>query len=284
MGRIGFIGLGNMGGALAANLVAAGHDLVVHDLAGPECCPPGATFVDDLAGLVGLVPIVVLSLPDGAAAATVAGAITAAPGRVVTHVVDTSTIGLERAAAISAQLADAGIAYIDAPVSGGVAGARARTLAVMYAGDPDACDAVQPVLEGLSDRRFRVGDRPGMAQALKLANNFLSATALAATSEAVAFCTSVGLDMATVLEVVNASSGRTSASADKFPEHVLTGMYASGFLNTLMAKDLGLYLAAVEAEATSATIGAVTTDVWTRFAKADPGVDFTAIYRFTVEG
>ena len=80
-----------------------------------------------------------------------------------------------------------GVAYVDAPVSGGVAGARARTLAVMYAADDDACAHVEPVLAGLSDRRHRVGDRPGMAQAMKLANNFLSATTLAATSEAVAF-------------------------------------------------------------------------------------------------
>ena len=130
-------------------------------------------------------------------------------------------------------------------MSGGAAGARARTLAVMYAGSPAACAAAEPVLAGLSDRRYRVGDDPGMAQALKLANNFLSATALAATSEAIAFGTSVGLDMATMLEVLNASSGQSSATSDKFVNHVITGRFASGFLNTLMAKDVRLYLDAV---------------------------------------
>jgi 3-hydroxyisobutyrate dehydrogenase-like beta-hydroxyacid dehydrogenase len=283
MGRVGFIGLGNMGGALAANLVAAGHDLVVHDLAGPDRCPTGATFVGDVDEIAEVASIVVLSLPDGAASEEVAAAIASVAHRSVTHVVDTSTIGLASSTLIATRLADAGIAYVDAPVSGGVAGARARTLTVMYAGAPEACDAVQPVLEGLTDRRFPVGDQPGMAQALKLANNFLSATALAATSEAVAFCTAVGLDMGTVLEVVNASSGHSAASAEKFVDHVLTGTYASGFVNSLMAKDLRLYLAAVDAEDTPSAMGAVTAGVWARFAEADPGVDFTAIYRFTAE-
>jgi 3-hydroxyisobutyrate dehydrogenase-like beta-hydroxyacid dehydrogenase len=89
--------------------------------------------------------------------------------------------------------------------------------------------------------------------------------------------------MATVLEVLNASSGRSAASSDKFVHHVLTGAYASGFANTLMAKDLDLYLAAVASRRTAATIGEVTAGIWRRFAAADPGVDFTRIHPF-VEG
>ena len=278
---VGFVGLGNMGSALAANLVAAGHELVTHDVAGPGRSPAGATFVDDLGELARRAPIVVLSLPDGRASAAVAGALAPAPDRVVTHVVDTSTVGLAAARSVGEHLAGAGIAYVDAPVSGGVAGAMTRTLTVMYAADPAACAAVQPVIEGLSDRRFHVGDRPGMAQALKLANNFLSATALAATSEAVAFAASVGLDMATVLEVLNASSGRSAATSDKFVHHVLTGSYSSGFANTLMAKDLDLYLEAIGSR--PGPIGEVTAEIWRRFATAEPGVDFTRIHPF-VEG
>jgi 3-hydroxyisobutyrate dehydrogenase len=128
-------------------------------------------------------------------------------------------------------------------VSGGVAGARARTLVVMYAGSDADCQAVEPVLAGLSDRRRRVGERPGRAQALKLANNFLSAVALAATSEALAFGTAAGLDPATMIAVLDESSGRSGATAEKFPDHVLTGRFASGFTNTLIAKDLALYRA-----------------------------------------
>ncbi len=227
--------------------------------------------------------VVVLSLPDGIVSEQVARDIARAPQRQAAHVVDTSTIGVTAAHAIDDLLAAAGVAYVDAPVSGGVAGARARTLSVMYAGPDVACTAVEPVLAGLSDRRRRVGERPGMAQALKLANNFLSATALVATSEAVAFGLSVGLDMGTMLEVIDASSGQSAATSDKFPNHVLNGRYAAGFANTLMAKDLKLYLGAVEAQGAPSVLGRVTESVWERFTAAEPGADFTRIYPF-VEG
>jgi 3-hydroxyisobutyrate dehydrogenase-like beta-hydroxyacid dehydrogenase len=280
---VGVVGLGNMGSALATNLVGSGHDVVTYDLAGPERSPAGATFVPGVAEIAGGADVVVFSLPDGSVSERVAGEIAAAAGRRATHVVDTSTIGVAAARSIDALLADAGVAYVDAPVSGGVAGARARTLTVMVAGPAAACAAVEPVLAGLSDRRRRVGDRPGMAQALKLANNFLSATTLAATSEAIAFGLSVGLDMATMLEVLDASSGRSGATNDKFPNHVLTGSYAAGFANSLMAKDLRLYVGAVEAHGGPSVLGHVTADVWERFAAAEPGVDFTRIFPF-VEG
>jgi len=151
---------------------------------------------------------------------------------------------------------------------------------VMYAGTDSACRVVEPVLAGLSDRRRRVGDRPGMAQALKLANNFLSATALAATSEAIAFGLSVGLDMETMLEVIDASSGQSAASRDKFPNHVLTGRYAAGFANSLMSKDLKLYVGAVETQGAPSVLGSVTESVWEQFAAAEPGADFTRIFPF----
>ena len=217
MATVGFVGLGNMGSVLAGNLVGSGHDVVSHDLAGPERNPAGAAFADDLAELAGRVDVVVLSLPDGSASEHVAMEIAAAPRRRVGAVVDTSTIGVAAAREIDGLLAEAGIGYVDAPVSGGVAGATARTLLVMYAGQEANCRTAEPVLAGLSDRRRRVGDRPGMAQALKLANNFLSATALAATSEAIAFGLSVGLDMATMLEVIDASSGQSGPPATSSP-------------------------------------------------------------------
>ena len=281
---VGFVGLGNMGAALAANLVGAGMDLVTHDLAGPARSPAGASFVASLDELAAATEVVVLSLPDGAASTSVARALSGAPTRRVGVVIDTSTIGVEAAQSIDALLAAVGVAYVDAPVSGGVAGARARTLTVMVAGPAAACDAVEPVLAGLSDRRYRVGGEPGMGQALKLANNFLSATALAATSEAIAFGTSVGLDMATMLEVLNASSGRSAASSDKFVEHVLPGRYASGFANSLMAKDLALYRRAVAAAGTPDGLGAPTAEIWQRFSEAEPGADFTRIYPYVASG
>jgi 3-hydroxyisobutyrate dehydrogenase-like beta-hydroxyacid dehydrogenase len=242
--------------------------------------PGGAVAAAGVADVARHAEVVVCSLPDGAASESVAREIVAAAERRVTHVVDTSTVGVPAAQSVAALLAAAGIGFVDAPVSGGVAGARARTLSVMYAGDDDDCARVEPVLAGLSDRCRRVGDRPGLAQAMKLANNFLSATALAATSEAVAFGVSMGLDPVTMVEVLDASSGHSTATSDKFPHHVLTGRFASGFSNSLMDKDLGLYLGAVEAQGTPAALGAVTADVWTRFAAAEPGVDFTRIYPF----
>jgi 3-hydroxyisobutyrate dehydrogenase-like beta-hydroxyacid dehydrogenase len=277
---VGVVGLGNMGSALATNLVHAGHAVVAHDVRGPELAPDGTVHVPSVAEVARRVPVVVLSLPDATASDVVAGELLDVPARATTHVVDTSTIGVRAAREIGTRLAASGIAYVDAPVSGGVAGARARTLAVMYAAADDDCRRVEPVLAGLSDHRYRVGDRPGAGQAMKLANNFLSATALAATSEAVAFGLAEGLDLATMLAVLNVSSGRSAASSDKFPEHVLTGRYASGFANSLMAKDVLLYLGAVAERGTPATIGAVTASVWEQFAAAEPGADFTRIHPF----
>jgi 3-hydroxyisobutyrate dehydrogenase-like beta-hydroxyacid dehydrogenase len=277
---VGFVGLGNKGSVLACNLAQSGQTVVAHDALGPARAPDGVAHVPTVADVARRADVVVLSLPDGAASEKVASEILATADRSTTHVVDTSTIGVQAARRLGEVLGAGGVAYVDAPVSGGVAGARARTLAVMYAGTELACAHVAPVLAGLSDRRYRVGDRPGLAQAMKLANNFLSATALAATSEAVAFGRSEGLEMATMLEVLNASSGQSTATRDKFPDHVLTGRYASGFSNALMAKDVQLYLGAVEAGGGSTAIGSATAAVWARFAAAEPGVDFTRIYPF----
>ncbi|MFC8517130.1 NAD(P)-dependent oxidoreductase [Streptomyces sp. NPDC057257] len=279
-GSVGFVGLGNMGSVLAANLVRAGHEVVTHDVAGPGRSPAGAVHVPEVAEVARRTEVLVLSLPDGTASERVARAVLDAPDRRVRYVVDTSTIGVDAARTVAGLLADGKVGYVDAPVSGGVAGARARTLTVMYAGDDEACARVEPVLAGLSDRRRRVGDRPGLAQALKLANNFLSATTLAATSEAVAFGLTAGLDMATMLAVLDESSGRSAATADKFPQHVLTGRYAAGFTNSLMDKDVRLYLREAGEHGGPVSVGEVIGALWQRFAAAEPGVDFTRIFPF----
>lgn len=276
----GVIGLGNMGSVLAANLVARGFEVVVHDRAGPERGIEGARWRASAAELAAVADVVVFSLPDGAVSVSVAEELVAAAHRRITTVVDTSTIGPHAARSIAARLAEFGVGYVDAPVSGGPAGARARTLAVMYSGADADCAAAEPVIAALSDRATRVGAAVGLGQAAKLANNFLSATALAATSEAVAFGIAAGLDMSVLLDVLNGASGANTATTDKFPNHVVTGRYASGFSNTLMAKDIDLYLAEVSRSGIDTTIGAVTRSVWRRFAEAMPGVDFTQIYPF----
>jgi 3-hydroxyisobutyrate dehydrogenase-like beta-hydroxyacid dehydrogenase len=283
MSTTGFVGLGNMGAVLAANLVASGHRVVAFDLAGPSRMPPGASFAASVATVAQQAEVVVLSLPDGAASSQVAGELAEGArgaGSAVTHVVDTSTIGITTARSNAATLAGAGIGYVDAPVSGGVAGARARTLTVMYAGRDDDCAHVEPVLAGLSDRRVRVGDAAGLAQAMKLANNFLAATTLAATSEAIAFGLSAGLDMATMLDVLNGASGQSAATTDKFPRQVLTGSYAAGFANTLMAKDVRLYLESVRDLAGPAEVGDLIGSLWNRFAADEPNADFTRVFPY----
>ena len=278
MTPVGIVGLGHMGRELAANLVGADLDVVAHDRVGPDAAPDGSTFAASVAEVARRASTVVLSLPDADAVRHVADEVADEPDRVTTQVVDASTTGVGAARAVAASLAEAGVGYVDAPVSGGVAGARARTLTVMYAAPADACAAVQPVLAALSDRRFRVGDEAGLGQALKLANNLLSATALAAASEAIAFGTAHGIDMATMLEVINASSGASAATRDKFVNHVLPDTYASGFANTLMAKDLALYLEAADDTETPTTVGRTTTELWSRFAADEPEADFTRIY------
>ena len=280
MTTVGVIGLGNMGAPLAGNLVAAGFEVVTYDASTEAGSPAGATFLDSTAEVSAYAETVVLSLPDGAVSTLVTAELATAPRRRTTHVVDTSTVGVSYSQSIAAALHEAAIGFVDAAVSGGPAGARARTLSVMYAGADAVVEAVQPVLAGLSDRLFRVGDTAGMAQAIKLANNFLSATYLMAGSEALRFGTSLGIEMTTMLEVLNASSGQSAATTDKFPNHVVTGRYSSGFANSLMSKDIKLYMEAVLAAGTPSTVGALASSVWEEFAAQEPGVDFTRIYPF----
>jgi 3-hydroxyisobutyrate dehydrogenase-like beta-hydroxyacid dehydrogenase len=282
-GIVGFVGLGNMGSALAANLVAAGLDVATHDVAGAERSPAGAAFTDHLTKLAQQADVIVLSLPDGKVSEQVCAELAAVDDRRVRYVLDTSTVGPTASQTIEALLVEAGISYLDAPVSGGVGGARARTLMVMYAGTDEACAGCETVLAGLSDRSRRVGERAGLAQALKLANNYLAAVALAATSEAVAFGVGAGLSMETMLDVLNSSSGQSGATADKFPKHVLTGTYSAGFANTLMAKDVRLYLAEVARSRVPAVLADLTGSVWNAFAEAEPGADFTRIYPYLTE-
>ncbi|MFN2538300.1 MAG: NAD(P)-dependent oxidoreductase [Mycobacteriales bacterium] len=276
---IGFIGLGNMGSALAANLVSFGCAVVAHDVAGPDRMPVGATWVPTAAEVATKCEVVVLSLPDGSVSEAVVRDLLGSGSRRVTAVVDTSTVGVQAADRLTALLAEADVDYVAAPVSGGVTGARARTLMVMYAGSDAACSRVEPVLAGLSDRRKRVGDVPRQAQALKLVNNFLSAANLATASEALAFGESLGLDLEVMLDVINGSSGQSSVTSEKFPQQVLTGRYAAGFTNTLMTKDLNLFLSAVGEHA---PLAAATTELWEAFTAAEPGADFTRVYPFGV--
>lgn len=243
---LGFIGLGNMGGPMAGNLSAKGHDMVVFDASGTqERAHPQATCAGSTANVAAIAETVFLSLPDGSVTARVLQDIIAAPGRKTRLVVDTSTIGIDWARKNAALAEAAGIEYLDAPVSGGAIGAQKGTIAIMCAGKAATIEALTPTLLDFGGHVFQVGNEAGQAQAMKVLNNFLSATAMAATSEAVAFGMQAGLDMKTLLDVVNVSSGQNTASRDKFPQRVLTGTYDAGFRVEQLAKDLGLYEEAV---------------------------------------
>lgn len=279
--RFGFAGLGQMGGPMAANMVAAGFDLSVYDKAGTAGrVPDGAKPAATLAELAGWAETLFLSLPDGAATLGVAGELAAMEDRATTVAVDLSTIGPEAAKEADGLLGKAGVTYVDAPVSGGQSGARAGTITVMWAGPADVLEAHREVMMSICKNLFHVGPTPGQGQAMKLLNNFLSATAMAATSEAVAFGLSQGLDMKTILDVVNVSSGRNTASSDKFPNRVLTGTFDAGFKTALLTKDVRLYLENAQAAGTPADVGSAVAGLWRRFNEASEDSDFTLIYEF----
>jgi 3-hydroxyisobutyrate dehydrogenase-like beta-hydroxyacid dehydrogenase len=280
---VGFVGLGKMGLPMSRRLLAAGHRLLVHDLdagrvrllvdEGAEAAPsPGA--------IAARVDTVLTSLPSPAALEAVAlGRDGIACGEQVRRLVDLSTVGPDATGRLAAALAGHGVALVDAPVSGGVGGAAEGTLAVMVAASAGERAAVEPLLEELG-RVFVVGDEPGMGQVMKLANNYLSATALAVTSEALVYGAKAGLDPSVMIDVVNAGSGRNSASEDKFPRAVLPGTFDYGFATALMCKDLRLFAAEAERLGVPLSLGSAVRELWQHTCEQlGEDSDFTEIVR-----
>lgn len=277
----GFIGLGNMGGPMCANLIEAGLTLRVFDAAGTETlAPSGSQVAGNIAGLAASVDTIFLSLPDGGVVKAVCGEIAASPDRRVGTVVDFSTTGPDAAGAVAALLEAAGIVFVDAPVSGGKAGAIAGTLTVIASGPDQAIRDLAVPFDAVGGNVFHVGPKPGQAQAVKLLNNFLSATAMAATSEAALFGQQFDVDMQTIMDVVNVSSGQNTASADKFPKRVVSGSFDAGFATALMTKDVALYLDEVRVAGTPDTVGSTVSALWDAAHAAMPESDFTEIYRY----
>lgn len=277
----GFIGLGSMGHPMAANLAKAGFDVVGFDAAGTvDRLPPGVRAATGVAEVGAACDTVLLSLPDGAPVRAVVDELATASPRRVTTVIDLSTVGPAVAAEAAARLGAVGVNYVDGPVSGGVAGARAATISLMFAGGSDVLETHRSALEAFTGNVFHVGTQPGQGQVMKLLNNMLSATALAATSEAIAFGAVHGLDMGVMLDVLNVSTGRNSATVDKFPNRVVTGTYDAGFRTALMAKDARLYVESTERIGTQAAVARTVAELWTQADAAMPGSDFTRIWQF----
>jgi 3-hydroxyisobutyrate dehydrogenase-like beta-hydroxyacid dehydrogenase len=213
----------------------------------------------------------------------VAREIAGAGPRKVKTVIDTSTIGIKAAEAEAAILGKAGIAFVDAPVSGGTAGADKATLAIMLACPAETYERLKPLMS-LMGKPFYVGPKPGQGQTVKLLNNFLSATALAASSEAIAFGVSQGIPMQTVLDIVNASTGRNTATDDKFPRRIINEKYDAGFTAKLQLKDIRLYLENARAAGITDEIASTVVGVWTGLETAIPGADITIMYPYTRDG
>ncbi|MGI9500686.1 MAG: NAD(P)-dependent oxidoreductase [Geminicoccaceae bacterium] len=280
---VGWIGLGQMGHRMAYHVARAGHPMIVADAASTDLAPRGARIAGRN-GEVGVqASVVVLSVPDGAASLAVCNDLIAARPRSVDLVIDTSTVGMRAARDAAALLEADGVAYVDAPVSGGVAGAEAASLSVILGCSHALFARASPLLSCIGGHLFHVGLEPGMGQAVKLLNNFLSATAMAATSEAMAFGTAVGLDMQTMLDVVNRSTGQNTASRDKFPKRVVTESYDGGFAAAMMAKDVRLYLEEVKNAGSAAGLAAEIEALWSAFDASADGADFTRIYPFVKE-
>jgi 3-hydroxyisobutyrate dehydrogenase-like beta-hydroxyacid dehydrogenase len=256
MERIGFLGVGRMGSGMVGRLLAAGHPVTVHDpdaAAVARLVARGATAAGTVAELAAAAPIVMASLPSPAIVLQAARVVAAASG--VEVFVDLSTSGTAAAQAVAALLEPRGIASIDAPVSGGVTGAANGKLAIMASGPRAALDRLQPVLAQLG-RVFLIGEQPGLGQTVKLANNLLSAAALAITAEALAMGVRAGVDPAVMIEVINVSSGRNSATLDKIPRHVLNRKFDFGFANALSFKDVRLCVDEAEALGVPMVVGA----------------------------
>jgi len=278
---VGFIGLGKMGGPMAAKLAQASPGLVCFDMAGTDGrMPDGTVAAASIADLAGCCSTVLISVPDGAATLAVVNEILATASSVVETLIDLSTIGPKAATQAAALLEPAGITYCDGPVSGGAAGARAATISLMFGGPTSVLEANRDLLESFTGNVFHVGDSAGKGQAMKLANNFLSATALAATSEAVAFGVAHGLEVQTMIDVLNVSTGRNSATTDKFPNRIITGSYDAGFSTAHMTKDVGLFVEGAAEADIAHVVSAAVAETWRSCDATLPGSDFTEIWRY----
>jgi 3-hydroxyisobutyrate dehydrogenase-like beta-hydroxyacid dehydrogenase len=242
---IGFIGLGQMGFHMARRLVEAGHRVIVFDTrreAVDRLTALGAHAAQSPRDMADQVETVMASLPTPDIVLAVAtGADGVIAGKRVRRFVDLSTTGAVMAKRIFAALKEKNIVQIDCPVSGGVTGAAKGTLALMVSGPRADVDAIAPLLPAIG-KTFIISDRPGAGQTMKLCNNYLSAAAMTATSEAMVMGVKAGLDPRIMLDVINSGTGRNTATEDKFGRVVLPRTFNLGFTVGLMTKDLKLCL------------------------------------------
>jgi 3-hydroxyisobutyrate dehydrogenase-like beta-hydroxyacid dehydrogenase len=280
-GSIGFVGIGMMGLPMSSRLVAAGYDVVAYDIR-PEALErivlKGAKPATSAADVASKTDVVMVSMPTPDIVRDVVfGKNGIASGNRRRVFVDLSTTGPRVAESIAGDLAKQKVVAIDAPVSGGVAGAEKGTLAVMVAGPKAECEKLKPVFETIG-KYFYIGDKPGQGQMMKLMNNLLSATATAATAEALVLGVKAGLDPFIMCDVLNAGSGMNTATRDKFPKAILPRTFDFGFAMGLMTKDVVLALAEADHHKTPMWIGNAVKQTWLQALNREgPATDFTHV-------
>ena len=243
--RIGFVGLGAMGKPMAINLTSAGHELVVCDLDPAPVAvlaQRGAAVASSVKEVADEADVVLACMPNLKAAQAVA----TAPDGVLAGTrakafVNLGTTGSEYSERVAASMAEAGKAFLDAPISGGPPGATAGTLGIMCSGDRATFDALHTALDATAGKVVYLNERPGAAQTMKLVNNIISFGNLSVALEAMTLGAKAGLDPEQMLEVINASSGRNTATETKIPNHVLTRSFDYGGAMYIIEKDLELW-------------------------------------------
>ncbi len=284
---VGFVGLGRMGGPMAGRLLDAGYKLSVYDTLSESMAPLGARgahLAKSPADVASSSDIVLASLPTPDIVKAVAlGANGIIEGTRARILVDLSTTGPGVAKIVAEGLKPKNITLVDAPVSGGIRGAVGGTLAVMVSCPKPTFETVEPILKHFG-KLFYTGEKPGLAQIAKLANNLMAACAVVITSEAVAMGVKGGLDARVLIDIINASSGRNSASEDKFPRAVLPGTFDFGFTTGLSYKDVRLCIDEAEAMGVPMVCGAVVRQMLAiTNAKYGASSDFTSIAKVLEE-
>ncbi len=279
--KIGFIGLGNMGAPMAANLARAGHAVTGFDLVTP--CPDGVSRAEDVQGAARDADVVVTMLPNGAILRDVAAQLIPAM-KVGAVLCDCSTVDVDSARAVADMAVTAGLDALDAPVSGGVGGAAAGTLTFMVGGSDTAFATVLPLFDVMGQKAVHCGGA-GAGQAAKICNNVILGATMAVTCEAFALADKLGLDRARMFDVVSTSSGY-SWSMNAYcpapgigPQSPADNDYKPGFAAELMLKDLRLSQQAAEAVDADTPMGARATELYAAFVDNEDGKgrDFSAL-------
>lgn len=287
--KIGFIGLGNMGGPMAANLAKAGHEVTGFDMA--DVAIEGVTMAESAAAAATGADVVITMLPNGQILRTVADEILPTMSAGAAHV-DCSTVDVDSAKAVAAQAEAAGLLAVDAPVSGGVGGAAGGTLTFMAGGSNAGFAKAAPLFEIMGQKAVHCG-ASGAGQSAKICNNMILGVTMIATCEAFALADKLGLDRQKMFDVVSTSSGYSwtmnayCPAPGVGPKSPADNGYQPGFAADLMLKDLRLSQQAAESADADTPMGQIATDLYAQFVENEDGqgMDFSAMLpRFEKRG